>query len=373
MKRKGIPVIDLFAGAGGSAVGVSMAGGDVRLSVELDETACETLRLNRRFHGGDVLLADVSSLTGPQLRERAGLKASDPLIISGGPPCQPFSKAAYWTDPGDDSRYRRARTRGEAGVRPTPILVASPDERRDLLGDFARLIIGSRADGFMFENVASIMHPRNRGTFEGFRARLQRAGYQTTLVDANAARFGVPQLRRRVILLGTRAEPVPPPAPTHALAGEASGSLLGAATVGAAIEPFAAAKYTEPEEVVHGRWSRELLEVPPGKNYKALTAWAGHPNPVFEPETRFWNFLLKLRPDQPSWTIAANPGPWVGPFHWTSRRLRIPELAALQSFPPGYEFAGNRRERVRQIGNAMPPLLAAAMMRSLMDSLAVVA
>jgi len=121
---------------------------------------------------------------------------------------------------------------------------------------------------------------------------------------------------------------------------------------------------------VKGRYEKELREIPPGKNYKALTAWAGHPRPVFEAERRYWSLLLKLSPDLPSWTIQANPGPWVGPFHWTSRRLRTVELAALQTFPEGYRFAGKRRDRVRQIGNAVPPLLAQRMIEPLLAALA---
>jgi DNA (cytosine-5)-methyltransferase 1 len=90
---------------------------------------------------------------------------------------------------------------------------------------------------------------------------------------------------------------------------------------------------------------------------------------VFEAETRFWTFLLKLSPSLPSWTIQANPGPWVGPFHWSSRRLRTVELAALQTFPRGYNFAGKRRDVVRQIGNAVPPLLAQRMIEPLLKAL----
>jgi DNA (cytosine-5)-methyltransferase 1 len=121
--------------------------------------------------------------------------------------------------------------------------------------------------------------------------------------------------------------------------------------------------------VVKGRYEKELRQIPAGHNYKALSAWARHPNPVFEAETRFWSFLLKLSPDLPSWTIQANPGPWVGPFHWSSRRLRTVELAALQTFPAGYVFAGNRRNKVRQIGNAVPPLLAQRMIEPLLSAL----
>jgi DNA (cytosine-5)-methyltransferase 1 len=86
-------------------------------------------------------------------------------------------------------------------------------------------------------------------------------------------------------------------------------------------------------------------------------------------ETRFWNFLLKLDPKLPSWTIPANPGPWIGPFHWESRRLRTPELAVLQGFPVDYVFAGSRRERVRQIGNAVPPPLACAAVKAVIEAM----
>jgi DNA (cytosine-5)-methyltransferase 1 len=190
------------------------------------------------------------------------------------------------------------------------------------------------------------------------------------LAELNAAEYGVPQLRHRVVLLGLRGAAPKIPAPTHSFPDdkkEFSGPR--AVSAGEALEGLDDTRYAEPEETVSGRWANELFQVPPGMNYKALTAWAGHPNPVFEPETRFWNFLLKLHPERPSWTIAANPGPWVGPFHWQDRRLRTPELAALQSFPRGYAFAGKRRERVRQIGNAMPPLLSEVMVRSLLDTM----
>ena len=67
----------------------------------------------------------------------------------------------------------------------------------------------------------------------------------------------------------------------------------------------------------------------------------------------------------PSWTIAAQPGPWVGPFHWTNRRLRVPEISALQTFPEDYIFIGSRRSIQRQIGNAVPSLLAKEMVNFL--------
>lgn len=359
-----VTVIDLFSGAGGFSVAAAKAGADVALSIEIDPTCCETLRINRRWHKGEILSADISTIDGKRLRSKIGLTAHDPVVVIGGAPCQPFSKAAYWTDPGEDAQYRRARARGQAAHRPTKPLGPRPDARRTLVAEFWRLVRETRAAGFVFENVPSLLHPRNRADLDALQAGARSAGFQTRLVVANAAEFGVAQKRVRVFLLGARVVPDDVHR-THAL-GDASKGLkrvVGAADV---IDRYAGAEYFEPEEVVTGRWAQHLKTVPPGWNYKAHTAWGGHPKPTFETETRFWNFLLKLHPEQPSWTIAASPGPWTGPFHWSSRRLRTPELAALQGFPSGYRFAGTRRDRVRQIGNAVPPAMAIPMIESVL-------
>ncbi|MBI4918099.1 MAG: DNA cytosine methyltransferase [Acidobacteria bacterium] len=362
----GIGTIELFAGAGGLGLGARAAGADVRLVVEFDPIACETLRLNARDHGGRVLEADVCSLGGSELRSLARVRRSEKLLITGGPPCQPFSKAAYWVDPGEEAKYRRARERGETMPRPSAPPVR-PDERRSLVQEFFRLIVEADADAFVFENVPSITHPRNRPVLDWLIASAEAAGFATTLVRTNAVDFGVAQRRERVVLLASRLRQPTTPAATHSE--DAATGLLPLVTAGEALRTCADAP-PEPEEVVVGRWAEHLRTVPPGWNYKAHTAWGGHPNPTFVTETRFWNFLLKLSPDLPSWTIPANPGPWIGPFHWESRRLRTPELGVLQGFPPNYEYAGSRRERVRQIGNAMPPPLAEKMVASVLETLA---
>jgi DNA (cytosine-5)-methyltransferase 1 len=108
---KPIPVIGLFSGAGGLDIGAAAAGADVRLSVDNDKLACETLRLNPHPHQGAVLEADVSKLDGKSLRKLAGLSAHAPCIVIGGPPCQPFSKSSFWTDRGGDSWFRTAQAR----------------------------------------------------------------------------------------------------------------------------------------------------------------------------------------------------------------------------------------------------------------------
>jgi DNA (cytosine-5)-methyltransferase 1 len=141
--------------------------------------------------------------------------------------------------------------------------------------------------------------------------------------------------------------------------------------VGHFIEKYAGSKYFEEQEIAErGTYYRDLVAVPPGRNYLVLASRTGKSTGhKFVTGKRFWNFLLKLHPDESSWTIPAHPGPWVGPFHWTNRRLRVPEIAAIQTFPEEYRFIGNRRSIQRQIGNAVPPLLGKAMVSFLLEQL----
>lgn len=353
--------VDLFAGAGGLTVGAERAGCDVRLSIDSDRWSCETLREN---HPHEVWNKDITTIRGRDLRDALGLATDEKLIVLGGPPCQPFSKAAYWVDEGKEAAFRRARAAGQSADRPSEGPQVRPDERRSLVDEYWRLVVEAEADGFVFENVRSITHPRHRPVLERLVYEANQSGYETTLFFANAAEHGVPQRRQRVFLMGSKVSKPATPVKTHAPAEKADDmGLLPFEPVGPALQGFAGKEYFEPEEVVTGKWAEHLKTVPPGWNYKAHTAWGGHPNPTWETETRYWNFLLKLDPRLPSWTINASPGPWTGPFHWDSRRLRTPELAALQTFPAGYQFNGSRRERVRQIGNAVPPMLGEAVVR----------
>lgn len=357
-------IIDLFAGAGGLSVGALASGGDVRLLVDYDADSCETARLNHPQHVA-VLQADVAELTGEQLRQRARVTEREPLIIIGGPPCQPFSKAAYWLEPGAEAQYRRDRSSGLFPTRPEPLSEARSDNRRSLVEEFWRLLREANADAFVFENVPSILHPRNRPVAEALIQSAEEVGYQVTMVRGLATSFGVAQKRERVFVLASRHSQPLAPTLTHSV--EPVDGLLKTPTSGEVLAGLAARK--EPEEMVTGRWAEHLRQIPPGWNYKWHTAWAGHANPTWVTETRFWNFLLKLDPEKPSWTLPASPGPWVGPFHWDSRRLRTAEYAALQGFPLEYRFVGDRRSRIRQIGNAVPAPMAAAMVGSVLATI----
>lgn len=147
-----------------------------------------------------------------------------------------------------------------------------------------------------------------------------------------------------------------------------AGALLRHVTSGEVLADL----HTEPEEQdgVNGKFGHLLPEIPPGGNYLHFTAHEGHPRPLFEWRSRYWTFLLKLDPNRPASTIQAQPGPYVGPFHWDNRRLRVPELKRLHGFPDDFQFAGSRRDVQVQVGNAVPPLLARVVAEAIRGQLA---
>ena len=117
---------------------------------------------------------------------------------------------------------------------------------------------------------------------------------------------------------------------------------------------------------MRGRWADLLPSIPEGENYLWHTSRKGG-MPLFGWRTRYWSFLLKLAKALPSWTIQAQPGPAIGPFHWDNRLLSVAEMAAIQTFPPGTRFVGSRNSVQRQIGNAVPSLLAEVVARAICE------
>jgi DNA (cytosine-5)-methyltransferase 1 len=112
-----------------------------------------------------------------------------------------------------------------------------------------------------------------------------------------------------------------------------------------------------PELKVRGKWADLLPSIPEGQNYLFHTDRGGG-LPLFGWRRRFWNFVLKLSKDQPSWTLTAQPGPATGPFHWKNRRLSARELCRLQTIPDEYHVLGSLSAVQRQVGNAVPSALA---------------
>src|SRR5262249_51188905 len=195
------------------------------------------------------------------------------------------------------------------------------------------------------------------------------AGYQVSYKVVLAADYGVPQRRQRIFIAGSLDGRPDFPAPTHSGPHETrvwDSQMPRHITAGEAIGDLEDQnEFSEPEEHVSGKYGHLLPAIPPGDNYLFYTEKRGHPEPLFGWRKRYWSFLLKLDPNQPSPTIQAQPGPYVGPFHWLNRRLRLLEVKRLQTFPDDYAIVGNRRSAQMQLGNAVPPLLAEQIVRGL--------
>lgn len=352
IENRGIAAISLFSGAGGLDIASFLSGIPVALSTDFDLDCVETLKINDEFHNTKIIHGDLHSIESSVFKEVMDSMQYNKFIVIGGAPCQPFSKAGYWV--GNQTRR---------GIN---------DPRATLVDEYLRVVTDLKPDGFVFENVESLLHPTNRIIVDTFIDIIVDAGYEYKIIKANALDYGVPQKRKRLFIVGTKgkfksSEPQKTHCPVELC--EETG-LKPYVNVGEVLTGFEGEEYFEEYEVAkNGTYYEDLCQVPPGMNYKALTEWAGYKNPKFVADKRFWSFLLKLTPDRPSWTITAQPGPWVGPFHWDNRRLRAPEVAAIQSFPKGYRFFGSRRSVQKQIGNAVPPLMGKAMIEFLKESL----
>jgi len=355
--------ISLFSGAGGLDLGLERAGWSVAAAVEWDGDSADTMEKNaeRYFPGlAEVIRADLYPLAAGRcdgvvtrdILRAAGLGRSRPDLLVGGPPCVAFSKSGFWLD------WKRD------GI----------DPAASLLQAYTRVLAEARPRAFILENVYALTfnNKASRPAFERLQREATDAGYQHRWEVLNAADYGVPQLRPRLFLVGSRrGEPLPElPVPSHFGAWErraVGGGQTPHVTSGQALAGLSTTP--EREEVVRGQWGHLLPEIPPGENYLHFTAERGHPDPVFRWRSRFWSFLLKLDPGRPSPTIQAHPGPNVGPFHWESRRLRVPELRRLFTFPDDFELVGSRSSVQAQIGNSVPPLLAQRVGESLASSL----
>lgn len=338
-KPKRLTAISLFTGVGGLDFGFEAAGFRTAVALEMAPAACRTIRLNRRWPVIEAKVQDVSSRT---LLEHAGLKAGEADVLIGGPPCQPFSKSGYWN-------------RGDA--------LRLEDPRADTLTEFLRVLADTRPRAFLLENVPGLaFDSKNEGLqhlLEGIEAVNKRAKtkYVAHWRVLNAADYGVPQLRERVFLIGGRdGQPFTFPEPRFIPSEIAAHGLETYRTAWDALGDLPSDSMDE-SLVVGGKWGELLPSIPEGHNYLWHTP-RGQGQPIFGWRTRYWCFLLKLAKNKPSWTIQAQPGPAIGPFHWRNRRLTASELGRLQTFPDGLRFDGSRSEVQKLLGNAVPSLLA---------------
>lgn len=269
------------------------------------------------------------------------------MILVGGPPCQPFSKAGYW------------KTLSQR---------LGPDDPRNMIGSYLNIIDEIKPDGFILENVESILHPHNIQAIYDLQEALDQMGYKYIIHKVNSADYGVPQKRKRVFVIASKKPIKHIPQPTHS-DDAANTGLRPHERVIDWIGIYDTPAYASALDSTEGKYEKMIELVPPGSNYISLSSRRGYDPEYFSAGTRYWTFLLKLHPLLPSWTIISSPGHWEGPFHWNNRRLRLEEIAAIQTFPTDYQILGSPRAIHKQVGNAVPCLLGKQMIESLIKNL----
>ncbi len=344
-------VISLFTGCGGMEIGLEKAGFRTAACVEIDDDCRKTLKANRPSWA----LAepgDITELPASELLGLAGLRPSEAALVTGGAPCQPFSTMG----------------KGEG--------VGSGDG--NLFRHFIRVVREARPAGFIFENVRGIM--KHTEVLDTIKASAEDIGYRVSAHILNAADYGVPQRRNRLIVLGLRdwcGAPVPAfPWPTHG--DDPDAFVLGYAKAGFTAprpEPWLTVRRCfdgiRPEELAGGlqmgisELTRRRIEcIRPGTrdNFKALPDEL-KPDCWKSGKHQGNDTFGRLDPDMPSVTIRTcgyHPmkGRYLHPDE--DRGLNTVELARLQGFPPEWRFHGGLTSVSRQIGNAVPPPLAEA-------------
>ncbi|MEO8035499.1 MAG: DNA cytosine methyltransferase [Acidobacteriota bacterium] len=345
-------VISLFTGAGGLDHGFEAAGYRTAVALDLDHDSCETIRRNRDW---PVIEGDLLDIPVEKILETAKLEKGEVELVIGGPPCQPFSKSGYWSR-GESQRLN--------------------DPRAATLDGYLRVIEKTQPKAFLLENVHGIAYSsKNEGLellLREIAAINKRTGsqYRPSCAVLNAAWYGVPQLRERFFMVAARdGSEFHFPVATHR-AGSADGEdLIDLPTYRTAWDALADVVPSHDEDLaMKGKWAELLPSIPEGWNYIWHTDH-GQGLRLFGWRRRYWTFLLKLSKTLPSWTIQAQPGPSVGPVHWTNRRLSVRELCRLQTFPDDVVITGTRSEVQRQIGNAVPSLLAEVLAREIKTQL----
>lgn len=342
--------IDLFAGAGGISLGFRRAGFTPLAAYENWEPAVRSYRLN---HGDHI----------HQVSINAELDAPSARVIVGGPPCQGFSSAGM----------RRPN-----------------DARNTLVGEFGRLIARLKPDAFVFENVEGFLTSADGLFVFELLEPLIDAGYRIHLRKINAANYGVPQHRKRVVGIGGLGWDPSFPEPTHSAFGAPGAhranrnGLSPTPTLGEALAglPPASAEASSREVADHtyqplagddlkraqlllpGQWMRDLPEELWHESYRRRAFRRVMDGTPTEKRGGAPAGIRRLRSDEPSKAITG--GALRDFIHPTEHRtLTMRECAALQTFPLDFKFCGSESDKFQLIGNAVPPVLAEALARSL--------
>lgn len=366
--------LSLFSGCGGCSLGLKQAGLAVNLAVDIDKDACETYSLN--FGSDTIWCTDLSNVTPHELLERSHLNLADIDLIVGGPPCQGFSSAGArdWMD-----------------------------SRNVLIRNFIEIVTSLRPTWFIMENVEGLLTANNGAFLIEAITRLLEAGYWVRAKKIYMEQYGLPQRRKRVIIVGNREQcKFDFPEPTHlrqpTLFGlreqsqlrilDAIGDLPPATEVGKVI-------YDRGPECDYQRYMRrtdncpilhhQLRKLNPiaqqrinllkqGETMKHLPEALQHASFARRSYRRVMDGtptekrggapsgLKRLIADDPSLTITSGSySEFLHPIE--NRPLTLRECARLQSFPDWFEFQGSWTSIATQIGNAIPAIFMEMLVR----------
>lgn len=331
--------VSLFAGCGGIDLGFKWAGFDTIAAVELTEYACDTLRKNfpeTIVFGPPFSSGDVRMVTGDMIR-KATAEYGEIDVLSGGPPCQPFSVAAGQRFGKEDPRYKRLGNLNK--------------EKGDLLPEYVRLVLELRPKVFFLENVAGMMKWNDGLYLQESLAPLEHEYTFSTPTVVQAADYGVPQYRERMFIIGTRLPNIKPVLP---LGTHFDGGLFNKHnTVQDALADF---DENLPNHVLR-RHSPSTIE-----RYQKLK---------FGERDKLGR-VDRLDPARPSKTIISGGDKGGGRSHlhpFLPRTLSPRESARLQTFPDDFVITGTPARQFTQVGNAVPPLLAYRFARYIIEEI----
>lgn len=335
IENKKYNILDLFCGCGGMSLGFEQAGFNILLGIDVWQDALQTYAHNHK--GVKTLCADISTLSGEDIINVIGNASVD--VIIGGPPCQGFSVA------------------GKRIV---------DDERNKLYKGFVRMVDFFRPRAFVMENVPNILSIGDGVIKDSIIADFSTLGYVVEFKVLTASDYGVPQNRRRAIFVGLQCGErfiFPEPLQTPKVSSEQALSDLPEYSVedGTAYPLGANSEYQKlmrkhstvlynHQTTAHNQKTVDIISlVPDGGNYKDL--------PIELQSTRKVHIAwTRLNSKKPSFTIDCGHNHH---FHYAFNRVpTVRESARIQSFPDYFIILGNKGSQLRQVGNAVPPLLA---------------